>query len=117
MRAYPVSLRHSILDAVDAGKRPSEVAALFGVGVSTVKRYRQQRRETGSLVPKRSPGRRPVIGTSHHAALEALVHDHPGASLESYCRLWWEATGRRVGISTLSRTLHRLGFGRRGAAP
>jgi transposase len=117
MKAYPVPVRRRILDAMDAGKRPSEVATLFGVGVATVKRYRQQRRETGTLLPKPHPGRRPLIAPGEHAALEALVRGEPGASLERYCRLWWEATGTRVSTTTLSRTLHRFGFGRRGAAP
>lgn len=55
--------------ALDAGKQPSEVAVLFSVGVSTVKRYRQQRRETGTLAPRFSPGRTPSIRPDQREAL------------------------------------------------
>ena len=61
MQAYSLDLRQRIVAALDAGKRPSEVAAQFSVGVSTVKRYRQQRRDTGRLDPRFSPGRTPTI--------------------------------------------------------
>src|SRR5947209_13148851 len=48
MHAYSLDLRLRIVAAVDAGKTPSEVATQFAFGVATVKRYRQQRRETDS---------------------------------------------------------------------
>ena len=39
MKAYSIDLRERIVRAVEAGKAKSEVARLFDVNVSTVKRY------------------------------------------------------------------------------
>jgi len=116
MRAYPVAVRQSLLDAVDAGMSKSEVARRFDVGLATIKRYAQQRRERGHLVPKRPPGRTPLIPPEQHGALLALVVSQPGAPLEQYCRCWRAGGGRQVSRSTMSRTLHRLGLRRRPAA-
>jgi len=73
MRAYPVAVRQSLLDAVDAGMSKSDVARRFDVGLATIKRYAAQRREQGHLVPKRPPGRPPLILPAQHGALLALV--------------------------------------------
>lgn len=59
MKAYPPDLRTKIVTAVEAGRSQTEMARVFGVGLSTVKRYLKQHQETGSLAPKRHPGRAP----------------------------------------------------------
>jgi transposase len=117
MRAYPVAVRQSLLDAVDAGMSKSDVARRFDVGLATIKRYAAQRREQGHLVPKRPTGRPPLILPAQHGALLALVVSQPGAPLEQYCRCWQAGGGRQVSRSTMSRTLYRLGLRRRPAAP
>jgi transposase len=89
-----------------------EVARVFGVGQAPVTRYMRQRRETGTLVPKPHPGRQHVIGPDQHAALCAVIQSRPAASLAAYCRLWQETDGTLVSLSTMSRTLSRLGFTR-----
>lgn len=116
MKAYPVSVRMAILDAVDAGMNNGEAARVFGVGLATIKRYVRLRRETGSLTPKRPPGRSPLIRVEEHAALQTLVHGVPGTPLRVYCRLWQEEGGIPVSSSTLSRTLGLLGFTRLSGA-
>ena len=113
MRAYSLDLRQRIVAALDAGKRPSEVAVLFGVGVSTVKRYRQQRRETGQLDPRHSPGRTPTIRPEQREILWAHLVEHPTAILTEHCALWAAATGVRVSITTMSREIRRLGWTRK----
>jgi transposase len=113
MHAYSLDLRQRIVAALDAGKRPSEVAVLFSVGVSTVKRYRQQRRETGALDPRSSPGRTPTIRPEQREILWAQLVEHPVAILEEHCALWAAATGVRVSITTMSREIRRLGWTRK----
>ena len=49
MKAYTQELRERIVAAVDHGVPREEVAEVFGVGLSTIKRYLKQRRETGSV--------------------------------------------------------------------
>ncbi len=70
MKQYSVDLRERLLGAIDAGLSQAEASRLFGVGTSTITRWRQQRRETGSLAPKPRPGRRPAIGPDQAAALQ-----------------------------------------------
>ena len=93
MQAYSLDLRQRIVAALDAGKRPSEVAAQFSVGVSTVKRYRQQRRDTGRLDPRFSPGRTPTIRPDQRDALWAQLVEHPTAIRAEHCALWAAETG------------------------
>lgn len=113
MQAYSLDLRLRIVAALDAGTKPSEVADQFTVGVSTVKRYRQQRRDTGSLDPRRSPGRTPTIRPEQREALWTQLVEHPTAILEEHCALWAAATGVWVSITTMSREIRRLGWTRK----
>ena len=62
MKQYSVDLRERLLRAIDAGLSVAEAARLFGVGTSTIARWRRLRRETGSLAAAPRPGRRPRIG-------------------------------------------------------
>ncbi len=113
MRAYSLDLRQRIVVALDAGKRPSEVATLFSVGVSTVKRYRQQRRQTGTLDARHSPGRTPTIRPEQREVLWTQLVEHPMALLEDHCALWAATTGVGMSISTMSREIRRLGWTRK----
>jgi transposase len=108
MKAYRLDLRLKIVGALDRGLLPSQVAAAFGVGVSTVKRYRQQRRQTGHLAPRPIPGDTPRIGPAQHPALRAQVTRQPDATLAEHCRTWEREHGVRVRIATMSRLLARL---------
>ena len=110
MKAYSLDLRQKVMQALARGQRPSQVAAAFGVGVSTVKRYRQQVRETGSLAPKPIPGDTPSILPEQHPLLRAQVARQPDATLAEHCALWEAEQGVRVSISTMTRTLARLGL-------
>lgn len=112
VRAYSLDPRERIVATLDAGKRPSEVAELFSIGVSTVKRYRQQVRETGRLDPRPSPGRTPTIRPEQREILWAHLVEHPVAILEEHCALWEAATGVHLSITTMSRETRRLGWTR-----
>ncbi len=59
MRAYSVDLRKKIVDAIRHGRPKVEVARIFGVGISSVKRYMKMSQEDGSLDLKKAPGLHP----------------------------------------------------------
>lgn len=84
MKAYSPALRSKLVAAVDAGRSKAEVARVFGVSISTVKRYLKQHRETGSLVPKRHPGRAPIIRPDQRPVLWAQLEAHPAAFLDEH---------------------------------
>jgi len=113
MKAYSPDLRSKIVAAVDAGRPKAEVARVFSVGLSTVKRYLKQHHETGSLAPKRSSGRPPTIRPDQHDLLRAQLEAHPDGFLDEHCCWWDERTGVRVSTSTMSRAIRRLRWTRK----
>ena len=110
VKQYSVDLRERLLRAIDAGLGQAEAAGLFGVGISTIKRWKRQRTERGTLAAKPRPGRTPLIGADLRPALEAQVRAAPDATLAEHCATWERDQGVQVSAATMSRTLARLGW-------
>src|SRR4029453_1584776 len=110
MTQSSADFRERLLRAIDAGLPQAEAGALFGVGVSTIGRWRQRQRATGSVAAQARPGRSPRIGTGRAAAGAGPVAAHPDATLAEHCALWAAAQGVRVSVATMSRTIRRLGL-------
>jgi transposase len=110
MKQYPADFRDRLLRALDAGLARAEAARTFGVAERTIRRWQQQRRETGSSAPKRRLGRRRRIGASAEPALRAQVAAHPDATLAEHCACWATVQGGAVSLATMSRALGRLGL-------
>lgn len=67
-RALSLDLRERVVGAVEREALSCrEAAARFGVGVSTVVKWMQRLRETGSVSPGRAGGRRPKTIRGEHA--------------------------------------------------
>ena len=108
MKQYSADLRERLLRAIDAGLSQAEAARLFGVGISSIKRWRVQQRETGSVAALPRPGRHRRIRPEEEAALLAQVAAAPDATLAEHCATWEAATGVDLSTATMSRTLARL---------
>jgi transposase len=117
MKQYSVDLRERLLGAIDAGLSQAEASRLFGVGTSTITRWRQQRRETGRVAPKPRTGRRPAIGPAQGDALQAQVAAAPDATLAVHCAQWADAHGVVLSIASMSRAIRRLGITRKKSPP
>lgn len=113
MRAYSLDLRERIVAAVAAGEAHPAVARRFGVAVATVGNYLRLRRETGALAPRPRPGGQPEIGPARYQALLAQLRADPDATLAQHCATWAEAQGQVVSVSTMDRTIARLGWTRK----
>lgn len=113
MKQYSADLRERLLGAIDAGLPVTEGARLFGVCPSTIRRWRQRQRTTGTVAARSRPGRTPRIGPAQAAALVAHVAATPDATLAQHCARWETAQGVRLSIATMSRTLRRLGITRK----
>ena len=113
MRAYSIDLRQRVLHAVDHGTPRAEVAALFQVSLSTIKRYLKQRQVSGSLARKPVPGRPSRYGVALDAGLPAQLTAHDDATLEQHCQRWEHTHGQRVSPATMSRAIARLGWTRK----
>jgi len=108
MRAYSLDRRQRIIAALEAGEPVREVATRFAVSPRTVRRYRHQWREAGTLTARTSPGRPPMIPPDQHDALRAQVLADPDARLIDHCQQWVASTGVVVSEATMCRTLQKL---------
>jgi transposase len=114
MRPYAEDLRRGVLAAVDAGMSKSEAARVFGLSRSTIKRYAQQRRETGSLAPQPTARPRPPrIGPEQVGALEAQLAANPDATLAAHAAMWTREQGVSVSLWTMRRAIARLDWTRK----
>jgi transposase len=113
MRAYSLDLRRRVVAAVDAGTPRAEVARTFQVSLATIKRYRKQRRDTGLLQARTSPGRTPAITAAELPALAMQLAAQPDATLEQQCRSWRAAHGQVVSASAMRRAIKRLDWTRK----
>ena len=110
MKQYPADFRERLLRALDAGLVRAEATRTFGVTERTIRRWQQQRRETGAVAPKRRRGRRRHIGLQAEPALWDQVAAHPDATLAEHCARWSTDHGVTVSAATMSRALTRLGL-------
>ena len=110
MKQYSADLRERLLRAIDAGLSQAEAARLFGVSLSSLKRWRARQQQTGTIQAAPRPGRTRRITREAEAALVAQVRAAPAATLVEHCALWAERTGVAVSPSTMSRALNRAGW-------
>lgn len=107
-RAYSPDLRERLLRAETAGLPAAEIARTTGVSVRSLRRWRTQQTQTGSLAPQRPPGRPPKIPVADRAALVTDVRAHADATLNEHCARWKTDHGVEVSRSTMSRLLTKL---------
>ena len=110
MNQYPADFRDRLLRALDAGFARAEATRTFGVSDRTIRRWRHQRRETGSAAPKPRLGRPRQIGPEAEPALRAQVRTQPDATVAEHCARWAAEQGVRLSPATMSRALGRLGL-------
>ena len=108
MKQYSADFRERLLRAIDAGLSQAEAARLFGVGTSSIKRWRAQQQQTGSLAARPRPGRHRRIRSDEEAVLLAQITAAPDATLAEHCAMWHATTGVHLSTATMSRTLARL---------
>ena len=109
MLPYPEELRMRVVAAVEQGEHSiPEVAALFGVGVTFVKKMLRLYRAGESLAPRHGGGAQPALQAREHALLRAHVSQRPDISLAELQQALARKRQITVSPSTLSRTLTRL---------
>ena len=113
VRAYSEDLRQRIVEAVEGGEHPEEVAGVFSVSLASVKRFVKQRREQGHLRSKSPPGRPRTLSGADERLLAEQVKEYKDASLQEHAEMLNEATGHGISFMTVQRTLARLGITRK----
>ena len=107
---YSVELREQVLQAADAGLRAMEIARSFGINRRSLTRWRQWRRERGTVATQPRSGRPPKITPGQYAALRAQIAAHPEATLQEHCIRWEQFHGTSISPLRLSQLLRRLGL-------
>ena len=110
MKPYSEDLRKSIVRAVEDGMAKSAAARLFGVSLSSVKRYSRIAQRGASLAPRKGGGRPPKTDRTAQKLLEEDVTERPAATVSERRRFLERTTGKALSDSTVKRLLKRLGF-------
>jgi transposase len=108
MNAYSKDLRLKVLSAIDRGIPRKEVAELFGVSLSTIKRWLKRRRQTGDVNTYKIPGRPSVKGKALREWLPSKLKSNPDLTLNEHCEAFEDESGVRVSEATMSRNIRRL---------
>lgn len=74
-------LRKRVVDAVQAGESCRSVASRFGVAVSSVVKWSQRYRSTGSVAPGKVGGHRKWVLEPHRAFIVERINQTPHLSL------------------------------------
>ena len=95
-RPYSLDLRERVVGAVEAGASCRAVAARFGVAVSTVVKWSQRKRATGSVAPGKVGGHRRPVLEPHRDFIVERIHQEPHLTLH---RLKDELAARGIKVS------------------
>jgi transposase len=82
-RAYSDDLRERVAVAVAAGRSCRTVAKLFGVSVSSVVKWSQRYRQSGSAAAKPMGGVRRAVLADHRAWLLERIKQKPDLTLQA----------------------------------
>jgi transposase len=113
--AYSMDFRHAVARSYDECGSSAEVAGQHGCCASWVRRLIQQRRERGTLEPRSSArnDEQRTYDDADEARIRKLIKARPDATLAEVA----EALGKAAHVSTVSRTLNRLGLPRKKSRP
>jgi transposase len=81
VRPLSNDLRKRVVTAVESGESCRAVAARFGVAVSSVVKWSQRHRATGSVVPGKMGGHRKPILEPHRAFIVERIKQTPHLTL------------------------------------
>jgi transposase len=113
MKPYSEDLRRRIVQAIEGGSSKSAAARLFGVSLSSVKRYSRIAQRGVPLAPRKGGGRPPKIDPTAEKLLKEDVKERPAATVSERRRFLEHVTGKALSNSTIKRLLKRLGFSRK----
>jgi transposase len=107
MARYPAMVRKRIIELYEQDYSTSEIAEVFGVCESGVRRVRQRLRERGTLDPlPRTCGRRPMMTAQVQRQIREQIAAHPDATRQEIR----STLGLRVSLQSISKWFKRLGL-------
>ena len=107
MARYPAMVRRRIVELYEEGYSTAEIAEVFGVCASGVRRVRQRLRERGTLDPLPTTcGRKPVMTPD----VARRVRDHVAVRPDATRGEIRAALGLGVSLQSIGKWLKRLGL-------
>ena len=114
MRAYSEDLRQKVVEAVQQrGTSKSEAARLFGISLSSVKRYTKLASEGEPLSPRKGGGRPPIADETTRKLLEEDIRTRPSATIRERRRFLMSFAAKSLSEVTVRRLLKRMGYSRK----
>jgi transposase len=114
MKAYSEDLRKKVAEAVQRrGTSKSEAARLFGISLSSVKRYTRLASQGEPLTPRKGGGRPPKADDATRKLLEQDIRTRPSATIEERRHFLEEFACKSLSEPTLRRLMKRMGFSRK----
>jgi transposase len=110
---YSLDLRERAVALLDEGATSLEVADLFGVSDSWVRKMRLRRAALGHLMPGSPPGKERLLSDAQEEQLCLLVLEQPDVTLEELVVLMAKRMKVRASVSTISRRLIEMGMSRK----
>ena len=112
--SYPIELRDKAVQAYLKGKgTQEEIASIFGIGLSSLRRYLKQYEESGDLAAKPHPGRPPMLGTEDLQSIKQWIEATPDIELKELCALVERELGKVVSEPTMCRACQALDLRRK----
>jgi transposase len=104
MKAYSDDIRQKVVHSVQqCGTSKSEAACLFGISLSSVKRYTRLADRGESLTPRKGGGRPPIADETTKRLLEEDIRTRLAATVKERCHFLETFAGKTLSESTLRR--------------
>lgn len=112
MRGLPVELRERVINAhLQQGMAVIEIADVFQVSVTSVRRFIKLAKAGRSLIAETPPGGQKKLGASEHKWLLTEIQRSPfTTSYELTAKYNQKFRKNQVHRSTILRAMHKLGF-------
>jgi transposase len=91
----------------------SQAARLFGISLSSVKRYARLASQGESVTPRKGGGRPPKADETTKKLLEEDIRTRPAATVADRRHFLESFAGKTLSEPTLKRPLKRMGFSRK----
>ena len=109
MLPYPKELRARVVAAVEQGEFSiPEIASLFSVGKTFIKKMLRLHRTGASLAPRRGNREQPLLKEKERAVLKQAIAEQPDATLPELAQVLAEKRQVVVSTSTICRAAQKL---------
>ncbi len=113
-QALSLDLRERVVSAyLEGGVRMVDLAARFGVGEATVKRWVRRHRTRGTLEPGPFYARKSIIDEAGEALIRAIISEKPDLTRLEITAAYNERVERPVSTSAIQRAIERIGLTRK----